>query len=637
MLGNLKRRRQVHADSAGGGESRNSDVARRRALMLSALALPLLLGAYVLTLWASTPRATGNELRIDLFTSLARQGQIADATILDADDRIVGAYAEGRYTVAFGSDTMYSRLLDVLDEASIPTRVDQQPLKSLLMPITYMLPAFIMIDGMLLVFLIFGKSGEAMLRFGRSGARRVASDDKKTTFADLAGVDEAIEELAEVRDYLATPERFTALGATVPKGILLTGPPGCGKTLLARALAGEADVPFFSMSGSEFVEMFVGVGASRIRDFFRVAKTAAPCIAFIDELDALGRARSDHALGGQDEREAALNQLLVEMDGFAADSGVVVLGATNRPDILDPALLRPGRFDRRVAVDRPDLRGRAAILALHARGKPLAPDVDLELVARRTAGFSGADLANVVNEAALLAARGGKTLIAPRQLSEAVERTVAGPERRSRVLSADDRHRIAHHEAGHAIVSTALSGTEAVTKVSIVARGHAGGFTWLIADGDQVMLTKAQLLDRLAAMLAGRAGEELATGDVSTGAATDLEAAVGLARRMVTELGMSSTLGPFSAGASAMPGAGPGHSEQMAGRIDAEVEALLHSADQRARDVLQRYRHVLEAVALALMEDETLEGAQLQLLLSSLEERIISSSPDPDQVRAAPN
>jgi cell division protease FtsH len=462
----------------------------------------------------------------------------------------------------------------------------------------------------------------------------MASGESKITFSDVAGVDEAIEELAEVRDYLRAPDKFLAMGASVPKGILLTGPPGCGKTLLARALAGESDVPFFSMSGSDFVEIFVGVGAARIRDFFVVAKEAAPCICFIDELDAVGRGRTAMAVGGQDEREATLNSLLVELDGFESGSGVVVLAATNRPDILDSALLRPGRFDRRVSIDRPDVRGREGILGIHARGKPLAPEVDMAQVAKRTVGFTGADLANVVNEAALLAARRAAAQIEPRHLFEAIERVVAGPERRSRILSPQDRHRIAYHEAGHAIASTALPGADRVGKLSIVARGHAGGFTWLVPEGDQASVTRSQLLDRIAAMLGGRASEELVTGEVSSGAQADLEHAVQLARRMVADFGMSERLGPYIVKplTNGYQGEwGQGYSERIASEVDAEAQSILTAAAVRSRAALEANRVLLDRIAQQLMEVESLEGDLLDELLLGVQ------SVPPDRVGSAPS
>jgi cell division protease FtsH len=598
------------------------DKSRRRAKWLAIAALPVLMGFYACLLWWSSPRTSGTELRIDQYLTLLKQGRIQTATVLETDNRITGRYDRGNYwvAVAAGRETIFSRVTSALEDAGVAYKIEQQPLKNLIVPASLILPALIVVDGLLILFLIFrpGAQGSDAAGFGRSRAKRLGIGESKITFADVAGVDEATEELSEVRDYLSNPEKFLAMGASVPKGILLTGPPGCGKTLLARALAGEADVPFFTISGSDFVEIFVGVGAARIRDFFAVAKQAAPCIVFIDELDAVGRSRTSMAVGGQDEREATLNQLLVEMDGFESGSGVVVLAATNRPDILDTALLRPGRFDRRVGVDRPDVRGREAILKIHARGKPLGSDVDMAQVAKRTVGFSGADLANVVNEAALLAARRGLTSIEQRLLIEAIERVVSGPERKTRILSPEDRHRIAHHEAGHAIVATAVPGTERVGKLSIVARGHAGGMTWLVPEGDQVTVTRSQLFDRLATMLGGRAAEALISGEPSSGAAEDLEHAATLARRMITDFGMSERLGafivrPLTDGYQGQFGLG--YSERIASVIDAEVHQLLVQAEARATEILVANRVAFERLARAVLEKETLENDALDELL----------------------
>jgi len=593
---------------------------RRRALLFCSLSLPLLIGCYALVIWRVQPRAHGRQLGVDEYVAALREGAVEDATIRTGDNRIVGTFSLGRYWVGYSEeiDVVFAQLFAELREAGVPVRVEQQRLQALIAPVNVILPSLILIDGLFILYLVFGgRGGDGAAAFGRSTARRRQGDEPTTTFADVAGMNEPIEELAEVRDYLVAPERFQAMGANVPKGILLMGPPGCGKTLLARALAGECRVPFFSISGADFVEIFVGVGPARIRDLFATATAAAPAIVFIDELDAVGRARGLVALAGQDEREATLNQLLVEMDGFTAGAGVVVVAATNRPDILDGALLRPGRFDRRITVDRPDVRGREGVLAVHARGKPLAHEVDLATVARRTAGFSGADLANVVNEAALLAARAGTPTIGPVQLSEAIERVVAGPERRSRIISAEDRRRIAFHEAGHAVVSTALPGTDPVSKLSIVARGHSLGSAWFAPDGDRLAVTRSQLLDRITGLLGGWAAELAATGEHSSGAADDLERAGTLARRMVAELGMSDVLGPFTArgGGTGLDGTPGWASERVLAEVDTEVQRVLGDAGRRATAILTERRATLDALALALIEAETLEGAALDALL----------------------
>jgi cell division protease FtsH len=618
-----KSKKEPAPDSPADEQSKKADN-RRKALWFAIAAFPVLIGFFAALLWWSSPRTGGRELRLDQYITLLRQGRISSATILETDNRITGTYDRGTYwvAVAAGRETIFARLTSALEDAGVPLKVQQQPLKNLIVPASLILPALIVTDGFLILFLIFRNTGgDGYSAFGKSRAKRMATGESKITFSDVAGVDEAIEELAEVRDYLGSPDKFLAMGAAVPKGILLTGPPGCGKTLLARALAGEANVPFFSISGSEFVEIFVGVGASRIRDFFAVAKSAAPCIVFIDELDAVGRGRTAMAVGGQDEREATLNQLLVEMDGFESGSGVIVLAATNRPDILDAALLRPGRFDRRVAIDRPDVRGREGVLKIHSRGKPLAAEIDMAAVAKRTVGFSGADLANVVNEAALLAARRGSTQVEAKHMFEAIERVVAGPERHTRILSPQDRYRIAFHEAGHAVAATALPGTDRVGKLSIVARGHAGGFTWYVPEGDSLSVTRSQLLDRIAAMMGGRVAEEIVTGEFSSGSQSDLEQAGTLARRMVADFGMSHKLGPyivkpFSNGYQGEMGVG--YSEQVAAQIDEETQAILAEAEARARAVLTANRATLDQLAHALMEQESLEGDALDDLLLNI-------------------
>ena len=465
-------------------------------------------------------------------------------------------------------------------------------------------------------------ASQAVMSFGKSRARMIADRDVGVTFADVAGADEAKAELAEIVEFLRHPKRFTALGARIPKGVLLTGPPGTGKTLLARAVAGEAKVPFFSLSGSDFVEMFVGVGAARVRDLFEQAKRHAPCIVFIDELDAIGRARGVHLSNINDEREHTLNQLLVEMDGFEPNSGVVILAATNRPDVLDPALLRPGRFDRQVVLDAPDVRGREAILRVHARNKRLAPDVDLAAIARGTPGFSGADLANALNEAALLAARRGLDRIGQRELEEAVEKVVAGPERKSRRLEEGEKRRVAVHEAGHALVALHSAHADPVHKISIVPRGKAAlGYTLQLPTGDRYLLTEAALRDKLRSMLGGRAAEEIVFGDVSTGAESDLEGATALARRIVCQFGMGKAVGLMHVvRESPWPAAAGGGglqrdcSEATAHAVDEEVRSLLDEAYAEARGVLVEHRAQLDAIVAALLERETLDAATLHAL-----------------------
>jgi cell division protease FtsH len=476
-----------------------------------------------------------------------------------------------------------------------------------------LLPIAILVILLLLFMSQMQGGGSRVLNFGKSKAKMVSKDMPKTTFADVAGADEAVEELHEIKDFLQNPAKYQALGAKIPKGVLLFGQPGTGKTLLARAVAGEAGVPFYSISGSDFVEMFVGVGASRVRDLFEQAKTNAPAIVFVDEIDAVGRHRGAGMGGGHDEREQTLNQLLVEMDGFDTKGGVILIAATNRPDILDPALLRPGRFDRQIPVDNPDMEGRKAILRVHAKGKPFAPDVDLDSVARRTPGFSGADLANVINEAALLTARNEKRAISNYFLEEAIDRVIAGPERRSRAMSDNEKKITAYHEGGHALVAYALPHSAPVHKVTILPRGRSLGHTLVLPTEDKYTQTRAEMIDTLAYALGGRAAEELVFHEPTTGAGNDIEKASGLARAMVTQYGMSSKLGAVKYGTSGdepFMGRNMGHekdySDSVAADIDSEVRALIELAHDEAWEILVEYRDVLDDMVLELMEKETI-------------------------------
>ena len=470
--------------------------------------------------------------------------------------------------------------------------------------------------------------GGRVMQFAKSKAKLITKDMPKTTFSDVAGCVEAIEELGEIKEFLQEPAKFQAVGAKIPKGVLLYGPPGTGKTLLARAVAGEAGVPFYSISGSDFVEMFVGVGASRVRDLFEQAKENAPAIVFIDEIDAVGRHRGAGMGGGHDEREQTLNQLLVEMDGFDVRGGVILIAATNRPDILDPALLRPGRFDRQIAVDAPDLSGRHMILQVHSRGKPMAEGVDLLSVARRTPGMTGADLANVLNEAALLTARQNDKLIDDAALDEAIDRVIAGPQRRTRLMSEKEKLITAYHEGGHALVAAALPGTDPVHKVTILPRGRALGYTMVLPDEDKYSQTRSEMLDKLAYMMGGRAAEEMVFHDPTTGAGNDIDKATSLARAMVTQWGMTERLGAIKLGepqGEPFLGRDMGHSrnysEDVAAVVDGEVKKLISSAHQEAFDVLAENRDVLDALVLELMEKETLDKQQVATIFEALRRR----------------
>ena len=491
------------------------------------------------------------------------------------------------------------------------------PRQSLFVSLLFSILPILLIIFLLLLFMGGGQGGR-VLSFGRSRAKLQNKEMPTNTFVDVAGADEAVAELREIKDFLASPDKYKAIGAKIPKGVLLYGPPGTGKTLLARAVAGEAKVPFYSISGSEFVEMFVGVGASRVRDLFAQAKQNAPAIVFVDEIDAVGRQRGAGLGGGNDEREQTLNQLLVEMDGFEANGQVILIAATNRPDVLDPALLRPGRFDRQISVDRPDLKGRAAILAVHAKNKPVAKDVDLESYAKRTPGFTGADLANVLNEAALLAARQERKTIKNTDLDEAIDRVMAGPQKVSRLMTEEERRITAYHEGGHALVAHALPHTDPVHKVTIMPRGRALGYTMVLPDEDRYAVTRNQMLDQLAYTMGGRAAEELIFHDPTTGASNDIEKATNLARAMVTQYGMTQRLGAIKLGISdSQPflGRDYGHqrdySENIAAVVDSEIREMIENAHQEAFDILVANRETLDRLVEELLENETLNKEEI--------------------------
>ena len=562
------------------------------------------------------------------------QDKVDSATLIDRDQVLEMTLKDGtdvrtQYIVGQGVD-LQKLLQSKADAGQLPGGYTVKvPSESILVTLLVsLLPIALII---LLLFFFMNQmqgGGNRIMNFGKSKAKAVSKDMPKTTFADVAGADEAVEELQEIKEFLDEPAKFQAVGAKIPKGVLLYGPPGTGKTLLARAVAGEAGVPFFSISGSDFVEMFVGVGASRVLDLFEQAKQNAPAIIFIDEIDAVGRHRGAGLGGGHDEREQTLNQMLVEMDGFDVKQNVILIAATNRPDILDPALLRPGRFDRQIAVERPDLNGRFAILKVHATGKPMAPEVDLMAVARRTPGFTGADLANVLNEAALLTARTNRTTVDDEALDEAIDRVIAGPQKRTRIMDDSEKKITAYHEAGHALVAAALPGNDPVHKITILPRGRALGYTMVLPEQDKYSTTRSQMLNQLAYMLGGRAAEELIFHDPTTGASNDIEKATAVARAMVTQYGMTERLGAIKYGqeqGEVFLGRDYGHqrdySEQVAAAIDEEVRAFIESAHQEAYDVLIANRDVLDAMVLALLERETLDKAEIEEVFASLQLR----------------
>jgi cell division protease FtsH len=587
----------------------------------------------------SSRTTTKTEISYTQFLHSVEEQKVERVTIVD--NTIRGKLRDGtEFTTVTPNDPT---LIANLREKNVDIKAEQPPQPPWWTTIfSSVLPMLLLIGVWFFIMQQTQGGGNRVMSFGKSRAKLHGEEKVKVTFADVAGADEAKQELEEVVEFLKHPKKFNDLGARIPKGVLLFGPPGTGKTLLARAVAGEAGVPFFSISGSDFVEMFVGVGASRVRDLFEQAKKNAPCIVFIDEIDAVGRQRGAGLGGGHDEREQTLNQLLVEMDGFGVNEGIIIIAATNRPDILDPALLRPGRFDRQVVVDRPDVKGRQEILKVHTKGKPLAKEVNLEVLARRTPGFTGADLSNLVNEAALLTARRNKKRIDMPELEESVERVVAGPERKSKVISDKEKKLTAYHEAGHALVGMMLTHTDPVHKVSIIPRGRAGGYTLMLPKEDRYYATKSELLDQLKTLLGGRVAEALILNEISTGAQNDLERATELVRKMITEYGMSEVLGPITFGRRQDQQVFLGrdiardrnYSEEVAYSIDKEVRRLIEDAYAKTEEMLKNNLDKLHLVADTLIERETLEGEELRQLLDNgkIEEKQTPPAEEPPAV-----
>jgi len=586
----------------------------------------LLLVVVISLMFVVVPRVQQGpeEVELPVFISYAKEGQID--TIRQDGETLIGT-KDGKeiYTAAFQGGT--NDLSIYLTKAGVEVPIDVKPSSTNwgVIGLQVILPMVLL--GVLFYFFFRSARGASMqaFNFSKSRARLSSPANPRVTFADVAGIEEAKEEVQEVVEFLKSPEKFHALGARIPRGVLLVGPPGTGKTLLAKAIAGEAKAPFYSISGSEFVEMFVGVGAARVRDLFEQAKRTTPSLIFVDEIDAVGRHRGAGLGGGHDEREQTLNQILAEMDGFDTNTNVVVIAATNRPDILDPALLRPGRFDRHIVIDTPDIKGRKAILEVHAKGKPLAPGIDLEVIARQTPGFSGADLANLLNEAALLAARHNRKDISMKELEDSADRVIAGPERKTRVITQNEKKTIAYHESGHVLVAKMLPNADPVHKVSIIARGMMGGWTRFLPTEEHHLWTKPQLEDRLAVSLGGRTAEEIALGEISTGAQNDLEQATKLARKMVTEYGMSDKLGPRTLGQK------PeyvflgreiteqrDYGDKIANKIDEEVHNLIQRAYSTAKKILTTNKAKLKEIATLLIERETLEEPDLDKLFEGL-------------------
>jgi cell division protease FtsH len=587
-------------------------------------ALVVLLGLVFWFTWQSIQGSQGgNEWSYSQLLANAKSGSVVSLEI-NGPDGIAVDTSKTKHNVTLPECSGECKFVDDLQAQGVTIKFDKNNggnyLLSVLLPNIILV---ILIAAFMWWVLRQTQSGNNQaISFGRSRARMIAGDKPAITFADVAGVEEAKQELTEIVEFLKYPEKFVALGARIPKGVLLVGPPGTGKTLLSKAVAGEAGVPFFSISGSEFVEMFVGVGASRVRDLFDQAKKNSPCIVFVDEIDAVGRQRGAGLGGGHDEREQTLNQLLVEMDGFDTNTHVIVIAATNRPDVLDPALLRPGRFDRHVTLDRPDIKGRRAILDVHARNKPLDSTVDLDVLARQTPGFSGADLANLINEAAILAARANKKVIGMEELEEAIARVIAGPERKSRRISDHEKEVIAYHETGHALVMKALPHTNPVHKVSIISRGMALGWTLSLPEEDKYLISRDELMDEIAGIMGGRVAEEIVFGDVTSGAENDIQKATQLARRMVTQWGMSEKLGTVTMGHKEELvflgrdlGEQRNYSEEVAAVIDEEIRSIVNHGYQTAKVILTAQRHKMDAVVERLKVVETLDAKELDEIL----------------------
>jgi len=591
--------------------------------------LLLFIAIIVMAFYSFSQRSSTETLTINQVAADIKAGKISE--IEENENRLRVKYVENAreaLSTKESTATLVEQLLNLgvtqsdlnPDKIKIIIKVPS-PWIGVITALGYILPFLILGGAFFYIFRQAQGSNSAAMSFGKSKARMFTGDHPTVTFVDVAGVEEAKEELKEVVEFLREPQKFISLGARIPKGVLLVGPPGTGKTLLAKAVSGEAGVPFFSISGSEFVEMFVGVGASRVRDLFEQAKRHSPCIVFVDEIDAVGRQRGAGLGGSHDEREQTLNQMLVEMDGFDTDTNIIIMAATNRPDILDPALLRPGRFDRRVVLDRPDVRGREAILKVHIRGKPLENNVDLSVIARSTPGFVGADLENLVNEAAILAARRNKTLIGQSEFEESIERVIAGPERKSRLISQEEKRIVAYHEAGHAVVMHVLPHSDPVQKVSIISRGMAAGYTLALPQEDRLLMAKKKIFADMVGLLGGRAAEEIVFDDITSGASNDIERVSKLARTMVMRLGMSDKLGPMVYGQKEELiflgreiSEQRDYSESVAEKIDQEVRSIVNDAYQNAKKILTEYRDKLDAVATKLLEVETLSKEEFEAI-----------------------